>query len=134
MPQQHFDVIVLGSSTVVRFRLRSLVGLPAEALADGLTLLADGRHLRLDFSHVECLSAAALGGLLRLRKRVQAAGGTLALEGLSALLRTVFEVTRLSRVFGLRPARPRAPRLPEEWRLLGRPHLFHPAAGLPAAL
>jgi anti-sigma B factor antagonist len=64
-------------------------------------LIADPhcRQLVLDFSAVKRMATHMLGELIILHKKVQTAGGSLALCGLNPDLRDVFEVTRLTVIF-----------------------------------
>jgi anti-anti-sigma factor len=80
-----------------------------------ILLLADGlaeRRLYLDLSKVQVLSAAALRTLLALRKSLAKVGCELILVNLTAAVVTVFQATRLDKVFDIR-------RLPEEMRMAG---------------
>jgi anti-anti-sigma factor len=62
------------------------------------------RHrLHLDFRDVRFVTASGLGQLVVLHQVLRARGGRLTLTGLSAHLREVFEVTRLTRVLDVRP-------------------------------
>ncbi|HEV3446886.1 MAG TPA: STAS domain-containing protein [Gemmataceae bacterium] len=70
-----------------------------------ILLLADGlaeRRLYLDLSKVQVLSAAALRTLLALRKSLAKVGCELILVNLTAAVVTVFQATRLDKVFDIR--------------------------------
>ena len=70
-----------------------------------ILLLADGlaeRRLYLDLSKVQVLSAAALRTLLALRKSLAKVGCELILVNLTAAVATVFQATRLDKVFDIR--------------------------------
>jgi anti-sigma B factor antagonist len=86
--------------TIVRFVDRpTLSGTTAEAVSDELGRLVDreGRfRLILNFGKVESLTSLMLGKLIALNKKVQAAGGRLAVCNLSPDLQELFEITRLS--------------------------------------
>ena len=60
----------------------------------------DGRRkLLLNFGNVEYLSSAALGKLITLNKKVQAAGGRLILCNIDPQIYEVFEITKLDKFF-----------------------------------
>jgi anti-sigma B factor antagonist len=61
--------------------------------------LRKGMRLVLDFGGVEYLSSAALGRLINLKKKVEAARGKLTIRDLHPDLREVFRITRLDQVF-----------------------------------
>jgi anti-sigma B factor antagonist len=125
MSQGLFDVERIGHTTVVHFGAASFTEPGVGDLAPALLRLADRRGLRLDLARVEYLGAAGLGVLLRLRRRVQAAGGWLALENVSPRLREVFDVTGLTRLFPILAAAPSAGRrVPDGWQMLARPHIL----------
>jgi anti-anti-sigma factor len=84
-------VIIL---TLAGGKVRDVEDMLAAELGDDLRPAARG-HLLLDFTHVEQLGSAELGTLIRLHKRVQAAGGRLTLFNLSDRVYEVFTVTRL---------------------------------------
>ncbi len=63
----------------------------------------DRRQLVLDFSGVRLLSSQALGVLLTLRKKLQAAKGRLVICGLRPDLRKVFSITKLEKLFKFEP-------------------------------
>jgi|GEM_PF-4677974 len=70
-----------------------------------ILMLADGlpeRRLYLDLSKVQVLSAAALRTLLALRKSLARVGCELILVNLTSAVATVFQATRLDRVFDIR--------------------------------
>ncbi|HJT75621.1 MAG TPA: STAS domain-containing protein, partial [Gemmataceae bacterium] len=98
-----------GDAAVVHFAAGPLVltedvvatlGRPLEAAA----AMAGGRTLVLDFGNVRSLSGAALGTLLRLNRKMRAAGGRLALRDVNAELYAVFELTRLTTLLDIDPA------------------------------
>ena len=62
----------------------------------------DGRKkILLDFSNVEYLSSAALGKLITMHKKVQAAKGKLRLCNIRAEILPVFTLTRLDKVLDI---------------------------------
>ncbi len=66
------------------------------------------RRMVLDFSQVAALATHMLGELLAVHKKMQAAGGRLALCGFQPSLREVFEILKLSSVFHLFETRDQA--------------------------
>jgi anti-sigma B factor antagonist len=81
----------------------------AEVVGERLCALADQLGpctLLLDFSNVGYVSSALLGLLIRLHKRLGAAGGRLRLRNLSPRVYEVFEVTRLNTILDVRRALP----------------------------
>jgi anti-anti-sigma factor len=71
------------------------------ARLDGLAAERGRRRLVLDFTNVELVSSTALTTLLRVRKQVQAADGSVVLRNLQDTVHEVFEVTRLAGLFEL---------------------------------
>ena len=57
------------------------------------------RKILLNFGNVEYLSSAALGKLITLNKKVQAADGRLILCNIDPQIYEVFEITRLDKFF-----------------------------------
>jgi anti-anti-sigma factor len=70
---------------------------------------AGGRDLVLDFSNVAFVSSAGLRVLLGLYSRLRADGRRLALRDLDRDVYGVFEVTRLTTLFDVRPSAPAPP-------------------------
>jgi anti-anti-sigma factor len=89
-----------GNAAVVRFVDRLILsGTTAEAVSDELFRLVESKarsRLILNFGNVASLTSLMLGKLITLNKKVQAAGGRLAVCNLSPDLRETFEITRLS--------------------------------------
>jgi len=56
-------------------------------------------NLLLDFGQVDYLSSAVLTELLRVNKAIQETGGRLQLCGVSSVIREIFEITNLDRIF-----------------------------------
>lgn len=102
---QHLDIKQNGDVTVVTFTGNELVDEEViEFIGRELTKLVEDngrRQLVLDFAAVKRMATHMLGELIKLHKRVQTAGGQLALCRLHAHLREVFEVTRLTLIFSI---------------------------------
>jgi anti-sigma B factor antagonist len=95
----------IGNVTVVRFRTARLRGEEASReVFHLLYMLVDeaGRHqLVVNLAQVEALDSSAIGKLVLLNRKVQAAGGKLALCGLNADLDHVFQAMHLKGVLGI---------------------------------
>ena len=61
-------------------------------------------RLIFDMSWVEFVDSAIIGALVGFLRRTRAAGGDTKLVGLTPDVETIFEVTRLQRVFGVHPS------------------------------
>ncbi|MFL5341697.1 MAG: STAS domain-containing protein [Gemmataceae bacterium] len=57
------------------------------------------KKILLNFGNVEFLSSAALGKLITLNKKVQAAGGKLIMCKIAREIMEVFEITKLDKLF-----------------------------------
>ncbi|MEN9578676.1 MAG: hypothetical protein RJA70_1685 [Pseudomonadota bacterium] len=75
--------------------VRELTSPIAEALGAGAI------HVVLDFSVTEAVDSTALGALVQIHKKVQAAQGQLVLFGVGDSVRRVLALTRLDSVFKL---------------------------------
>jgi anti-anti-sigma factor len=95
MEIEHVDNV-----TIVRFVDNLILsGTTAESVSDELYRLVDGEgrcRLILNFGKVQSLTSLMLGKLIGLNKKLQAAGGRLAVCDLTPDLQAVFEITRLS--------------------------------------
>jgi anti-sigma B factor antagonist len=78
--------------------------LEAELL--GVIAANEDRKLVLNFENVAFMSSAFLGLLVKVHKRVIEAGGRLQLFNLDPRIYKVFEITNLTKVFDIQPARP----------------------------
>jgi anti-sigma B factor antagonist len=93
-----------GDVTVVRLKLPRLGDDDAQAIFKQVYSLVDdmGRNkLVLDLGPVEYLPSVALGKLVMLNRKAQAANGRLALCQLSPDVRDILDVTHLSQLFQL---------------------------------
>jgi anti-anti-sigma factor len=71
---------------------------PLEQELEGL-IAAGARRLAIDMSRLDYLSSAGLRTLLIAARRLQEAGGTLALIGLRGMVKEVLEIAGLANVF-----------------------------------
>ncbi len=96
----------IGDVTVVSFMDRKILDEQnIQIIGEQLFSLVDesGRKkLLLNFGNVEYMSSAALGKLITLNKKVQAAGGRLVLCNIDPQIREVFEITKLDKLFVIR--------------------------------
>ena len=104
-PLTFFDAETREDELVVRFTYYPLDSEAAQAVTKELARLVGGSgsdRLVLDFDGVQYLTAAALAGLVSLRKKLRANGVQLTLSGIDSMLYEVFEMTWLTRVFDIR--------------------------------
>jgi anti-sigma B factor antagonist len=107
MATQRIDVLKTGDVSVVRFRDRKILDeaaiqeLGAELFA--LVEVDNRRAILLDFEGVEFLSSAALGKLITFDRKVKTAKGRVKICSLVPGILEVFQVTKLNKVFDIRP-------------------------------
>ena len=104
--RRRLEVEDIGDVTVVSFTDRKILDEQnIQVIGEQLFGLVDesGRkRLLLNFGNVEYMSSAALGKLITLNKKVQAAGGRLILCNIDPQIREVFEITKLDKLFDIR--------------------------------
>ncbi len=100
VPDHHFRLEVVDGVTVVRLAGPKLV-IDASGPLYGLVDEGGHRKLLLDFAEVRFLSSAALGVLITLKRKVDAAGGQLKLCRLSPDLLELFRLTRIEELFAI---------------------------------
>jgi anti-sigma B factor antagonist len=102
-PERWLEVEPKGDIAVVRFlQPRILDEEIIDYIGQELLRLVDKegcRKMVLDFRQVDAMATHMLGELLVLHKKIQAAGGRLALCEFRPHLREVFEVLKLTQVF-----------------------------------
>jgi anti-sigma B factor antagonist len=102
-PRQHLRVENVDDVTVVRFedvQINSEESI--RSIGDrllGLIEAGEGTKLLLDFSAVRFVSSSMMAKLVHLKRKGAAAHGQVKLCCLAPYLRTVFEVSRLNRLF-----------------------------------
>jgi anti-sigma B factor antagonist len=103
--RRRLEVEDIGDVTVVKFTDRKILDEQnIQIIGEQLFSLVDesGRKkLLLNFGNVEYLSSAALGKLITLNKKVQAAGGRLALCNIDPQIYEVFKITKLNQLFSI---------------------------------
>lgn len=103
--RRRLEVEPIGDVTVVNFVDRKILDEQnIQVIGDQLFSLVDQEGLRkllLNFSNVEYLSSAALGKLITLNKKLQAAGGRLILCNIDPQIYEVFEITKLDKFFNI---------------------------------
>lgn len=107
MATQRIDVTKTGDVSVVTFRDRKILDeaaiqeLGSELFA--LVELDNRKTILLDFEGVEFLSSAALGKLITFDRKVKTSKGRLKMCGVAPGILEVFQVTKLNKVFDIRP-------------------------------
>jgi anti-sigma B factor antagonist len=103
--RRRLEVEHIGDVTVVNFVDRKILDEQnIQIIGDQLFSLVDQEGLRkllLNFGNVEYLSSAALGKLITLNKKLQAAGGRLILCNIDPQIYEVFEITKLDKFFNI---------------------------------
>jgi anti-sigma B factor antagonist len=103
--RRRLEVEHIGDVTVVNFVDRKILDEQnIQVIGDQLFSLVDQEGLRkllLNFGNVEYLSSAALGKLITLNKKLQAAGGRLILCNIDPQIYEVFEITKLDKFFNI---------------------------------
>ncbi|MBV9463896.1 MAG: STAS domain-containing protein [Verrucomicrobiae bacterium] len=94
-----------GEITIVSFIDRKILDEQnIQKIGEDLFSLVDElgrRKILLNFGNVEYLSSAALGKLITLNKKLQAAGGRLILCNIDPQIHEVFEITKLDKFFNI---------------------------------
>ena len=107
MATQRIDVTKTGDVSVVKFRDRKILDEAAiQELGSELFALVEidnRKTILLDFDGVEFLSSAALGKLITFDRKVKTSKGRLKMCGIAPGILEVFQVTKLNKVFDIRP-------------------------------
>ena len=103
--RRRLEVEDIGDVTVVNFTDKKILDEQnIQVIGEQLFSLVDehGRKkVLLNFSNVEYMSSAALGKLITLNKKVQAAAGRLVLCNIDPQIYEVFEITKLNKLFNI---------------------------------
>ena len=103
--RRRLEVEDIGDVTVINFVDRKILDEQnIQVIGEQLFSLVDQdgrRKLLLNFGNVEYLSSAALGKLITLNKKLQAAGGRLILCNIDPQIYEVFEITKLDKFFNI---------------------------------
>ena len=99
----HIEASQLGSAMVVLIRCEHVSEREASIIYDETDALLDDRivNVVVDMTHVEVLTSAGIGALVRLHKRAEGKGGRLAVCSLNEELADLFKLTRMDRLFVL---------------------------------
>jgi anti-sigma B factor antagonist len=101
--RRRLDLEEVGEVTVVSFVDKKILDEQnIQIIGEQLFDLVDNqgkKKLLLNFGNVEFLSSAALGKLITLNKKVQAAGGKLLMCKIAREIMEVFEITKLDKLF-----------------------------------
>ncbi len=103
--RRRLEVEQIGDVTVVNFIDRKILDEQnIQIIGEQLFSLVEEegcRKLLLNFGNVEFLSSAALGKLITLNKKLQAAKGRLILCNIDPQIHEVFEITKLDKFFNI---------------------------------
>jgi anti-sigma B factor antagonist len=103
--RRRLEVEQIGDVSVVNFVDKKILDEQnIQVIGEQLFSLVDQegrRNLLLNFGNVEYLSSAALGKLITLNKKVQAAKGKLILCNIDPQIHEVFEITKLDKFFNI---------------------------------
>src|ERR1700733_14934562 len=103
--RRRLEVEDIGDVTVVSFTDKKILDEQnIQKIGEDLFSLVDelGRKkILLNFGNVEYLSSAALGKVITLNKKVQAAQGKLILSNIEPNIYEVFEITKLNKLFNI---------------------------------
>jgi anti-sigma B factor antagonist len=110
--QQRIDIEEVGGITVAKFTDKKILDeANIQVIGNNLFALVDEdgrRKIVLDFTLVEYLSSAALGKLITLDKKVKQAKAKLRLCGIRPEIYEVFAITRLDKIFDIKPTQAEA--------------------------
>jgi len=105
--RRRLEIEEVGEVTVVNFIDKKILDEQnIQIIGEQLFELVDNqgkKKILLNFSNVEFLSSAALGKLITLNKKVQAAGGRLGMCKITKEILEVFQITRLDKLFKIYP-------------------------------
>lgn len=103
--QRRLDIETVGDVTIAGFLDKKILDESnIQSIGEELFGLVeeDGRkRIILDFANVEYLSSAALGKLITMDKKVNAAGGKLRLCSIRPDIYEIFAITRLNKLFDI---------------------------------
>ncbi len=100
--EEIIQVVERDGVTIARVRLEAILNeTQVQAFGQALLALADvpGRRVILNFLGLQHLTSLALGGLIRLHKRLAESGGELCLADIDPRIYELFSITRLDRLF-----------------------------------
>ncbi len=104
--QRRLDIEEVGDVTVARFVDKKILDENnIQMIGNQLFGLVDQdkrKKIVLDFTNVEYLSSAALGKLITMNKKVKDSGGKLRLCSIRKDILTVFEITKLNKLFDIK--------------------------------
>jgi anti-sigma B factor antagonist len=104
--RQRLEIEEVGDVTLITFTDKRIIGEQnIQAIGQQLYGLVDDLHRRkllLNFGSVEYLSSAALGKLIRLNKKLKAAGGHLVLCNIQTPIYEILETTKMDHLFDMK--------------------------------
>lgn len=129
-----FTVQTQPCAAIVQFEVRTVLDTPtAGDVAADLYDLVDHHNLTqlvLDLAGMRFLSSQALGTLVHLQRKVNAAGGRLILAGVSQNIARMFQITRLDSLFTFCPDVDQAVHVLRAIAQAHAPAIARPAAAL----
>jgi len=103
---ERITVEVKGDVTIVRFKDSDILDqINIQEIGEELNAVVAGTpnvKLIVDFQGVEYLSSTALGKLITLKRKVEAAKGKLRLTAIKPEIMEVFRITRLDTIFDIK--------------------------------
>ncbi len=99
-----FDVCDINEVTVLRLRARELDETKLQRLSLELGQVVEAperQRVVIDLGAVAFLTSTGIGTIIALKKRIQAAGGTLKLCSLNPDIRSLFAITQVDRLFDI---------------------------------
>jgi anti-sigma B factor antagonist len=103
--RRRLELEQIGDVTVVNFVDKKILDEQSiQTIGEQLFSLVDQENCRqmlLNFSNVEFLSSAALGKLIKLKKKLEEVQGRLILCNIDPQIYEVFEITRLDKYFNI---------------------------------
>ena len=103
------DIEKSGEVAIVTLQAEHLDASAADEFKQAMQPILDANHrIVLDMSPLRFVDSAGLGAILSCLRKLSAAEGDLKLCGLSKPVRSIFEISRMHRIFDILPTRAEA--------------------------